>query len=70
MNYSQGEFLAMYRSLSALSVNLSAACFTAAFITPNFSLGTSQDWVAILLGYLSFGVFFLYISYQLERRSV
>lgn len=58
---------AISKSLSGLAVNLSAAWFGVAFITPNFVTAPAPGWLLLLLGDLGFGILFLVISFKLER---
>lgn len=53
------------RSLSALSVNLSAGWFGAALITPAFI--TQPFWPMILTSYVATGMLFLMLSMKIEH---
>lgn len=54
------------KSLTGLSVNLSATWVALAFITPNFSSLDNPDAVYVLLSDLGFAILFLVLSVILE----
>jgi|GEM_PF-4270399 len=56
----------LLRSLSALSVNMAAAWFGLAFITPTFISVTALITILALTRDIGFGMLFLLISVQLE----
>lgn len=55
----------LIRALSALFINLSAAGFAGVFIAPIYT--QNPDWFAALIGYLIYGIVFLYFSVKLEE---
>jgi len=61
------EKMAIMKTLSNLSVNLSAGWFGAAFITPNFSQIIGIKEFFLLLLDIAFGILFLWFCYKLER---
>lgn len=55
------------KALSGLCVNLSAAWFGLAFITPNFADLSSLEVIFVLIRDCFFGIVFLSISAVIER---
>ncbi len=59
---------AVFRALSGLFINISAAWFILAFATPNFSDLTMADSQLTLLKDLFFGTIFLGITILIENH--
>jgi len=58
------------KALSGLSVNLSAAWYTAVFIVPNFSGLNALSNIFILTMDIVLGTLCLWISFELEKKLV
>jgi len=59
--------IALLKSLSGLTINLSAGWFGLALITPNFSVVAGIKELSLLLYDVTFGILFLWFSYKLEK---
>lgn len=59
--------IAFLKSVSGLTVNLSAGWFGVALITPNFSVIAGTKELFLLLFDITFGILFLWFSYKLEK---
>lgn len=64
---SKRDKLAWLKALSGLSVNLSAAWFTLAIVTPNFSSLANIEALLVLTRDLVFGIVFLVLTVIFER---
>ena len=58
---------AFFRTLSAISANLSAGWFGVVFIAPSSVSITSIKEVVFLICDLFFGILFMFISYKFEK---
>lgn len=61
--------IAWLKTLSALTVNLSAGWFAAVIIIPNLSIINGLDNLAVLIYDLVFGSIFLLLGAWLEKKS-
>lgn len=57
-------------SLAGLLLNISAAWFGAAFITPNFTILSSLTGLVLLTGYIILGILCFGLSVILLRRTL
>ena len=60
-------YLAWIRSLSGLSINISAIWFTASVIGPNLSLPRNPREFVVLTFQIVFGIVFLLITVLLDK---
>ncbi len=60
---------AWLRTLSGLTINLSAGWFGLVLITPNFTDLSKIDGFIVLLGYLFLGIIFLFLTAFIERLN-
>ena len=56
------------KALSGLSINLSAAWFALAMVTPNFANLSTPDALIVLIRDIASGIVFLIINVIIERR--
>lgn len=61
--------IAWLKTLSALTVNLSAGWFAAVIIVPNLSIINGLGNIAVLIYDLVFGSMFLLLGVWLEKKS-
>lgn len=58
------------RTLSGLSINISAGWVGLAFLTPNFTDLSKPESISILIRDIFFGIVFLLLTFFLERKQL
>lgn len=61
---------AWQKTISGLSINISAGWFGLAFLTPNFTDLLKPENTSILIRDIFFGIVFLILTFFLERKQL